>query len=105
MMVFVSRRKAISPEFRYTLYHEYLEASHFLGLVSENEALKTQFKEAVSSLLATNPEVSHVLENAIKRKGENGHFFALIMELALAKKEMPPEMFSDHLTNALKNRI
>jgi hypothetical protein len=102
LMIFLSRKEAMSPEFRYTLWHEYLEGLFILDLITE-EAWGVRFEEA-STLLG--PEVIQTLKAASEAKpNDRGHYFALVMELELAKKELPTEQFAELLNDALKNRL
>jgi len=101
-MIFLSHDEVMSPKFRYTLWHEYLEGQFLLGLITQKDWY-ARFEEAITLL---GPEICKILEVASKAKSDDkGHYFALIMELALAKKELPTEQFSELVTDALKNRL
>ena len=102
-MIFIARDVMTSWDFRYELYHEHLEGLYLLGAVGED--LKKKFLDSVRHLDDIETGFKKKLEGALERSKEKGHFFALVMELVLAKKEMSEDQFSRHLTYAITNRI
>ena len=97
-MIFVSRPETNSSKLRYVLLHEHLESSYFLyGWKKED------MKELQRAIISLGSEVEGVLSNAMEQSRAHPHYLALTIELALAKKEMSPNDFSEYLNYALKN--
>lgn len=107
-MVFVSDREYSSDKLRYTLYHEYLEGCFMLSkflIASDKEKMIKQLRKSLDLLKKDISDIENRFNESLKNGEELKHLFALIIELALAKKEMSAHSFSNHLTEALESRI
>ena len=96
----------MSPQFRYTLYHEHLEGLYLLN--KRNKVFMDEFRGKLQLAIdCVGLETQNTLYQAMKRRHNpvHSHFFALTIELALAKKEMSKDEYIKHLGDALRNRV
>lgn len=109
-MIFISSWEKRSRTFRYALYHEYWENLGSLGDLPSGYT-----KEKVGKLLRDNfhaweidvPNLREILTKKSKAQDDDyvHHLQALAMELALARREMPPSKFREFLDDAMSNRL
>jgi hypothetical protein len=103
VMVFLSHEVCASPEFRYTLLHEFIEGHYFLRdkvFAKQNESKLNKLTGYFKGYFS--PEVSEAFN---KSRVNREHLIALIFELDLAKREMDSIQFNNHLDDIVKNRL
>ncbi len=101
VMVFLTHKECSTPEFRYTLFHEFIEGNYFL----ESFAKETEPK--IRSIIESFPKYfSQTVFEAFRRSQKNKeHLAALVFELDLARREMKPEELDNFIKDILKRRI
>lgn len=108
-MIFLSKRTTRSKSFRYTLYHEYWESLSRYGQTppgTTHEEIQYLLREGYVSWEKDVPDLEEILTISIEDRGQStAHIRALIMELALARKEMKPSDFAELLDETMKNRL
>jgi len=103
VMIFLSHKRCVSPEFRYVLLHEFIEGHYFLRdkvFAKENESKLNRLMGYFKGYFP--PEV---MESFNKSSANREHLIALIFELDLAKREMESSKFSSYLDDVVKNRL
>lgn len=109
LMILISSLTAVQDDFRYTLLHEHLEGMMRLGFPVSNYDKKwaqTTYTRALSEITQDVPDITERIDAAVdlKEGDDVPHFFALIIELALIKKERP-DQYPQALEYALLNRF
>jgi hypothetical protein len=109
VMIFISREKLKHHRERYTLYHEHIEGTFFLIAKQKGqEALRAWLKPIIvpaENSLRTETEFLKRIVKYLNDSKEYAHACALMAEMALAKKEMPPGEFSEFIKEALEDRL
>lgn len=103
VMIFLSKERCASPEFRYVLLHEFIEGHYFL----RDKVFAKQNEPKLSKLMGYFKGYfpQEVMETFNKSRANREHLIALIFELDLAKREMNSTQFGNHLDDILKNRL
>jgi hypothetical protein len=103
VMIFLSHERCASPEFRYILFHEFIEGHYFL----RDKAFAKQTEEKLSTLMGYFKGYfpKEVTESFNRSRANREHLIALIFEIDLAKREMDSIQFETHLKDILKNRL
>lgn len=106
-MIFLSSTTCSSDRFRYTLYHEYMESCWGLGAYApwNHKRMERQCIAALKEIKKDMPGVEHRLREALENRQSRSHIFSLIMELALAKRELPQDVYQEYLQYALEKRL
>lgn len=104
-MIFLSDVECESKKFRYTLYHEYWEAFFRFCDQSQFENIRPMLTEGFGVWLAEFPDAEKIVERAVRQGQSENHIRALALELRLAKIEMPPEKFRQHLQEIMGKRL
>jgi hypothetical protein len=110
LMILISSKEKRDKYIRYTLLHEHLEGMAGLEfpISPYDEAwAKAEFGSALREVEKDAPDIYDQMMDAIKRKKgtDQEHFFALIVELALMKKELPRKQYLEQLNDALRERF
>lgn len=103
IMIFVSD-EARDKELRYTLLHEYAESIHLLDFPHGDTTIwRQKFQTAFDFL---DEQTRSLLTRSVQAgRQTKAHLFALVIELAFMKQELPPEKFQKHLDDVSKCRI
>lgn len=106
VMVFLSHGQCASSEFRYILFHEFIEGQYWLrdDTFIKNNSIKLQnlydeFQKHYSI------DVVERFEKSLNEGQDRPHIIALLFELDLAKREMGQSQFDDYMKNILKKRL
>jgi len=103
VMIFLSHKACAKHEFRYTLFHEFIEGHYFLRDKVFAQTNEQKFQRLMGYFKGYFPK--EVTEAFNKSRANKEHLIALIYELDLAKREMDQIQFSSHLDDILKNRL
>jgi hypothetical protein len=104
LAIFITKKELLSCKCDYTLLHEYLEGMLLLRLISPMERNRL-FEKAIEALGNDIPYWEQKAKLAVESGVNPEHIFALIVELAFAKLNMPPDKYKKHLAKALNNRL
>ena len=109
-MILISSTKSRDPLLKYTLLHEHLGAMALLNFPIDDFDVawaKTEFTTAITEVKMDATDIEERIRDAIIRKGgrDKEHFFALVIELALMKKELDHKHYRRQLAYALKERF
>jgi len=106
IMIFLPREE--TPETIQCLaYHEYLEGCFILkvGPAANETTLRQAVANALRILIVDAPEIDSLIRNHVRRGGNRGHAFALLLELEYAKEQMVTSRYKAYLADALETRI
>ncbi len=105
IMIFLAYSKCKSKQFRYTLFHEYIEGNFKVEDSSFDKEYGSQLRKIYLELRSEFPHVADAFNNAVRKGQEEGHVIALMFEYDLAKDEMNSNELKEHLADMLKNRL
>lgn len=110
LMILISSTESQDPLLKYTLLHEHLEGMALLNFPISGYDLvwaKSTFDAALKEIQEDIIDIEERMMSAIKHKGgdDGEHFFALIIELALMKKELDSKQYRQELEHALSKRF
>ncbi len=103
-MIFVPR---IDKSCRYTIYHEYLESCAMLriGLFADKQKLYAAIEKACNEIAEDIPDIENRLMKFVLHTDDRPHAFALVLELALAKRELSPSKYEPYYRYAVEHRL
>lgn len=107
LMIFFNRKACKSPEFRYTLLHEYIEGNLLLkhSDIFVNK-WKPVYEYSYSDIMKNFPDLFTAIKNSWDQDAKSEeHIRALIIEFNLARRELPEEKLQSFIDDIIKNRL
>lgn len=103
-MIFMRRSEKVE---RHTIYHEYTESCAMLriGLFSDRQKMFEAIQEACNAIKEDIPDIEERLTKYVLHTDDRPHAFALVMELALAKRELEPAAYERYYQYAVEHRL
>ena len=110
LMILISSTKSQDPLLKYTLLHEHLEGMALLNFPFPGFDITWANSTFDAALRKVQKDVVDIEERMIsatkhKKGDDREHFFALIIELALMKKELDSKQYQQELEYALSERF
>jgi hypothetical protein len=105
LMIFLSHKECGDENFKFTLYHEFIEGNYLLQDKDFARKIKPLLTQKHKNLKEKFPEVLLKFEESLRAGQDKGHLIALIFELNLALEELSKPDFEKHLQFMLSKRL
>lgn len=105
VMIFLTKSCTQSKQFRYTLFHEFIEGNCYIRDQIFLQGIKPLLGNLIQYFGEKFPELIDSIEKAISNNEDREHIAAILLEIDLAQREMTLSDFNLHLNDIMNNRL